>query len=169
MLRGMDELVTTSHASLSQPAAAVDPRTDQQAAALSDAAADLAAVLPTRVEAAVVRALADGPAPRQLADLHHAVAVVAEALQAERLGRLGDIELLVDLVSADADAIRTRIAQLDERVSRLADSLDGLVSAIEQLTPVVTGVSEKLDRRVRISVHTEPGAQPFAAPASGEP
>ena len=36
-----------------------------------------------------------------------------------------------------------------------------LVAAVEALTPVVANVAEKLDRRVRISVQTEPGAQPF--------
>jgi hypothetical protein len=160
----MDELVTAANPPLTPSVPGAGQRGAHDVDALRDAASDLAAVLPTRIEAAVVRAMADAPAARQLADLQRAVALLSQALEAERLGRLGDVEVLVDLVSADADATRNRVARLDQRVTQLAVTLDRLVSAVEQLTPVVASVAEKLDRRVRISVHTEPGAEPFAAP-----
>jgi hypothetical protein len=44
--------------------------------------------------------------------------------------------------------------------------VEQLAAAVGALTPIVEHVSEKLDRRVRISVQTEPGAQPFGKPAS---
>ncbi len=72
-------------------------------------------------------------------------------LHAERLGRIGDIEVLVDLVAGAAEAQERRVAALEAQVRELT-------TAIGELTPVVANVSEKLDRRVRISVQTEPGA-----------
>jgi hypothetical protein len=125
--------------------------------AVRESVADLAAVLPTRIEAAVARALesADGaPLPRQIGELQRSIQKLSRDLHAERLGRIGDIEVLVDLIAAAAEASDRRVAALETQVTTL-------VAAVEALTPVVANVSEKLDRRVRISVQTEPGAQPF--------
>jgi hypothetical protein len=141
---------------------ALMPARETSVEAVRDSVADLAAVLPTRIEAAVARALesADGaPLPRQIMDLQRAVQGLSRDLHAERLGRIGDIEVLVDLVASAAEAQERRVAALEAQVREL-------VSAIGELTPVVAHVSEKLDRRVRISVQTEPGAEPFGKPAS---
>ncbi len=144
---------------LTGDATAVVSPPDTAATAARDAVADLAAVLPTRIEAAVARALssAEGkPLPTQVAELQRAVHTVARDLHAERLGRIGDLEALVDLIAAAAESQERRVAALEQAVA-------GLTAAVAALTPVVASVSEKLDRRVRISVQTEPGAQPFGA------
>ncbi len=125
--------------------------------AVRESVADLAAVLPTRIEAAVARALesSDGaPLPRQIGELQRAIQTLSRDLHSERLGRIGDVEVLVDLIAAAAEAQDRRVAALETQVTTL-------VAAVEALTPVVANVAEKLDRRVRISVQTEPGAQPF--------
>ena len=140
---------------------ALMPAREANIEAVRDSVADLAAVLPTRIEAAVARALesADGaPLPRQLDDLQRTVQGLARALHAERLGRIGDIEVLVDLIATAAEGQERRVAALEAQVQ-------ALTAAVGALTPVVEHVSEKLDRRVRISVQTEPGAQPFGQPA----
>ena len=141
---------------------ALMPARETSVEAVRDSVADLAAVLPTRIEAAVARALesADGaPLPRQITELQRAVQGLSRDLHAERLGRIGDIEVLVDLVAGAAEAQERRVAALEAQVRELT-------TVIAELTPVVANVSEKLDRRVRISVQTEPGAQPFGRPAS---
>ena len=117
---------------------------------------------PTRIEAAVARALesADGaPLPRQIGELQRAIQTLSRDLHSERLGRIGDVEVLVDLMVASAEAQDRRVAALEAQVT-------SLVAAVEALTPVVANVAEKLDRRVRISVQTEPGAQPFGNAAN---
>ena len=141
---------------------ALMPAREANIEAVRDSVADLAAVLPTRIEAAVARALesADGaPLPRQMDDLQRTVQGLARALHAERLGRIGDIEVLVDLIATAAETQDRRVAALEAQVQ-------ALTAAVAELTPVVANVSEKLDRRVRISVQTEPGAEPFGRPAS---
>ena len=141
---------------------ALMPARETSVEAVRDSVADLAAVLPTRIEAAVARALesADGaPLPRQITELQRAVQGLSRDLHAERLGRIGDIEVLVDLVAGAAEAQERRVAALEAQVRELT-------TVIGELTPVVANVSEKLDRRVRISVQTEPGTQPFGRPAS---
>ena len=137
-----------------------------RADAIREAAADLAAVLPTRVEAAVARALEtpDGVSiVRQVVEVQRAISALSRDLASERLGRVGDLEVLVDLIAAASAASRAEIGRLDSRVAALETSLQELAGAVDRLTPVVATVAEKLDRRVRISVHTEPGAVPFAA------
>jgi len=141
---------------------ALMPAREANIEAVRDSVADLAAVLPTRIEAAVARALesADGaPLPRQVTELQRAVQGLSRDLHAERLGRIGDIEVLVDLVAGAAEAQERRVVALEAQVREL-------VTAIGELTPVVANVSEKLDRRVRISVQTEPGAQAFGRPVT---
>jgi hypothetical protein len=141
---------------------ALMPARETSVEAVRDSVTDLAAVLPTRIEAAVARALesADGaPLPRQITELQRAVQGLSRDLHAERLGRIGDIEVLVDLVAGAAEAQERRVAALEAQVRELT-------TVIGELTPVVANVSEKLDRRVRISVQTEPGAQPFGRPGS---
>jgi hypothetical protein len=108
---------------------------------------ELSAVLPTRVEAAIGRALAEsGPGlGRRLDDLQaetteiaDAVARVEQDILAERLGRVEDMELMIELVRGGIGAIRGDIAQLNERVAGLVarlDRIDPVPAAGDQLPP----------------------------------
>jgi phage shock protein A len=146
-------------------------RTEEHVDAIRAAASDLAAVLPTRVEAAIARALesTDGtPLPRQVAEVQRSVTAIADAvrvvsrdLASERLGRVGDLEVLVDLVASSAETTRADVQRLDRRVSRLEATIGELQAALDRLAPIVATVSEKLDRRVRISVQTDPAVAVF--------
>jgi len=141
--------------------------------AMREAASDLAAVLPTRLESALERALEgpDGvPLPRRLADVQSslhatsdAVRRVGEDLARERIGRVQDLEVLVDLVADAAATGRGDVALLEERVARLAADVATLAEIVAALAPTIQAISDKLDRRVRISVRTEPGSVPEIA------
>ena len=139
-------------------------------AAMREATSGPAAVLPTRLESAVERALEgpDGvPLPRRLADVQSslhatadAVRHVGEDLARERIGRIQDLEVLVDLVADAAATGRGDVARLEERVARLAADVATLAEIVAALAPTIQAISDKLDRRVRISVRTEPGSLP---------
>jgi hypothetical protein len=96
-------------------------------------AKELSAVLPTRIEAAIGRALADGgtglgrrleDVQADTAEIADTVARVEQDLLAERLGRVEDMELLIEVVSGGIAAIRADIGQLNDRVAELAARLD---------------------------------------------
>jgi hypothetical protein len=96
-------------------------------------AKELSAVLPTRVEAAIGRALADGgtglgrrldAVQADTAEIADTVARVEHDLLAERLGRVEDMELLIELVSGGIAAIRADIGQLNDRVAEVVARLD---------------------------------------------
>jgi hypothetical protein len=108
-------------------------RADARVGEANAAARELSAVLPTRVEAAIERALADdagGLGPRLDAvrvgteGIAEAVARVEHDLVAERLGRIEDLEALIALVSSGIAAIRADVGRLDGRISELSDRLD---------------------------------------------
>ena len=146
-------------------------RTEEHVDAIRSAATDLTAVLPTRIEAAVARALATpdgGSLPRQVSEIQRAVTAIADAvrvvsrdLQSERLGRVGDLEVLVDLIASSAESTRGDLQRLDRRVAALEEALVGLADTVGRLVPTVENVNEKLDRRIRISVQTDPAATTF--------
>jgi hypothetical protein len=103
-------------------------RSEQHVDELRRSASELAAILPTRVEAAVARALGEdeGGLGRRLdtvldrsGQLNAAVERVERDLLAERMARVEDLEVLVNLVSgglgalrADLRALRTDLAEL---------------------------------------------------------
>jgi hypothetical protein len=109
-------------------------RSERHVDELRRSASELAAILPTRVEAAVARALGEdeGGLGRRLdsvldqsAHLTAAVERVENDLLAERMARVEDLEVLVDLVSgglsalrADLRAVRTELAGLQAVVGR---------------------------------------------------
>jgi hypothetical protein len=99
---------------------------------------ELSAVLPTRLEAAIQRALGDdlsGVGPR-LESVHatgeeiaDTVARVERDLVAERLGRIEDMEALVALISGGISAIRADLSELNGRVAALAERVDAKAGA----------------------------------------
>jgi hypothetical protein len=109
-------------------------RSERHVDELRRSASELAAILPTRVEAAVARALGEdeGGLGRRLdaaldqgAQVTAAVERVERDLLAERMARVEDLEVLVDLVSgglsalrADLRAVRTELAGLQAVVGQ---------------------------------------------------
>ena len=109
-------------------------RSERHVDELRRSASELAAILPTRVEAAVARALGEdeGGLGRRLdhvvdqnGSLAAAIERVENDLLAERMARVEDLEVLVDLVSggltslrADLRAVRSELAELQAVVGR---------------------------------------------------
>jgi hypothetical protein len=134
----------------------------------SAAARELTAVLPTRVEAAVGRALADdqaGVARRidevrsSTDEISEAVARVEHDLVSERLGRIEDLEALVALISSGISAIRSDMGQLNARVAELATRLDGVVPPAAE--PPATPAPPAGRHAYRsLFARTEPRAEP---------
>lgn len=108
-------------------------RVDVRSGETSSAARELSAVLPTRVEAAVERAVAESAAGvgQRLDAVHESTEEIADAiarieadLVAERLARIEDLEALVALMSSGITAIRADVARLNERVADLSAALE---------------------------------------------
>jgi hypothetical protein len=109
-------------------------RSEQHVDELRRSASELAAILPTRVEAAVARALGEdeGGLGRRLdrvVDQTGQLAAAVERLEgdllAERMARVEDLEVLVELVSggltslrADLRSVRRELAELQAVVGR---------------------------------------------------
>jgi hypothetical protein len=106
-------------------------RTEAHLQELRGAAEMLAGILPTRVEAAVARALDDGGLDRRLdgvrgevRDTAAAVARIEQDLVAERVARIEDLELVIDLLAQGLDAVRTDVARLSDRLEGIAARID---------------------------------------------
>jgi chromosome segregation ATPase len=133
------------------------------------ATAELRSVLPTRVEAAVSRALlgADGGAlGRRLDDLHAvsaettaAVRTIADDVLAERITRVEDLELVVDLLSRGFSATRADVQRLERRVERFESRLDRIDGALRRIEASMV--------RITAAVERDPGGRstppPFAS------
>jgi phage shock protein A len=108
-------------------------RVEQRAGEANASAKELSAVLPTRVEAAVERAVSDNATGvgRRLDAVHATTEEVADAiarleddLLAERLARIEDLEALIALVTTGVGAIRGDLARLESRVTELSAQLE---------------------------------------------
>jgi hypothetical protein len=138
-------------------ATALLSRAEAHLSELRSAAQLLSAVLPTRVEAAVARAVGehDGGLGRQLAEVRGelretaaAVARVEHDLLADRVGRIEDLELVVQLLARGIDAVR-------EDVSGLARSLDALAQRLDEPLQVTVERPRQLGVR-HLFTSTEP-------------
>jgi hypothetical protein len=145
-------------------------RVDARAGEFNAAARELSAVLPTRVEAAIGRVLADdaGGVGRRLDAVHAGTEEIAETvarverdLLAERLGRIEDLEALVGLVSSGIAAIRGDVSRLNQRIDELAGRLDQLGAPPAQAPEAPAAEQASGGRRAYRSLfaRTEPGAQ----------
>ena len=103
-------------------------RSEQHVDELRRSASELAAILPTRVEAAVARALGEdeGGLGRRLdtvldrsGQLNAAVERVERDLLAERMARVEDLEVLVDLVSGGLTALRADLRAVRRELAAL--------------------------------------------------
>jgi len=103
-------------------------RSERHVDELRRSASELAAILPTRVEAAVARALGEdeGGLGRRLdtvldqsGRLTAAVDRVERDLLAERMARVEDLEVLVDLVSGGLSALRADLRSVRKELAEL--------------------------------------------------
>jgi hypothetical protein len=134
---------------------------------LRSTAAALEESLPARVERAVERALSSHPDGRNLEELRDLLRGIARQVEqvnrdllAERLGRVEDLELVVDLIS-------TGMAALRQDVATLAAAVDGVGGGVES-------VIDKLDQPLQVTVerpHRAAGVRDLFQPTggSGEP
>jgi len=103
-------------------------RSERHVDELRRSASELAAILPTRVEAAVARALGEdegglGRRIDQVVDqtggLAAAVERVESDLLAERMSRVEDLEVLVGLISGGLSALRTELRAMRGEIAEL--------------------------------------------------
>ncbi len=138
--------------------AALD-RAQHHADALRGTAAELRAVLPTRVEAAVARALGDergDGSSRRIGDMARTLSQTAETVQAtsedirrERLARVQDLETLVDLIAAGHSAMRRDVAAIERRL----DAISGLVAQLAVQTSSLLAAQHEVRARLEAPIH----------------
>ncbi len=106
---------------------------------LRTTASELERSLPGRIEEAVGRALADSTSSRRLGevrDLMTGLAAQVDQLNrdvlAERLGRVEDLELVVELISSGISALREDMAGLAAGVNRAGSGVDAVIEKLDQ-------------------------------------
>jgi hypothetical protein len=126
------------------PAAMPDLRTilaraEANVGELRQTAAALEQSLPETVERAVERAMDERATPRRLAELRELVRSLAGQMEqvnrdllAERLGRIEDLELLVDLISSGMAALRQDVADVSGSITRMNSSVTGVAARLDQ-------------------------------------
>jgi hypothetical protein len=139
-------------------------RSEQRVDELRRSASELAAILPTRVEAAVARALGEdeGGLGRRLdtvldrsGQLNAAVERVERDLLAERMARVEDLEVLVDLVSGGLSALRADLRSVRRELAELQAVVGQplqLTVAREQSADAVASDGRPAALRVRASI-----------------
>ena len=136
---------------------------------LRGTARELAAILPTRVEAAVARALGqdEGGLGRQLGDVlgetlqnGSALDRVERDLLAERMARVDDLEIIVRLISSGVASLKREIAVLAERVEALQGTLERpLTLTLERPADPGPAAGAETNPSVRIGAQVESIAQ----------
>jgi hypothetical protein len=124
-------------------------RAEANVGELRQTAVNLEQSLPEAVERAVERAMDERSTPRRLSELRELVRSLAGQMEqvnrdllAERLGRIEDLELLVDLISSGMAALRQDVADVSGSVARMNSS--------------VTGVAARLDQPLQVTVERPP-------------
>lgn len=132
---------------------------------LRGTARELAAILPTRVEAAVARALGqdEGGLGRQLGDVlgetlqnGSALDRVERDLLAERMARVDDLEIMVRLITSGVASLKSEIAVLAERVEALQGTLERpLTLTLERPADPGPAADAETNPSVRIGAQVE--------------
>ncbi|MEY2568792.1 MAG: hypothetical protein QOE35_3321, partial [Actinomycetota bacterium] len=139
------------HVEGSQPDAPVEPRpavpdlrtilarAESHVEQLRSTAATLERRLPAEVERAVERAMAQHGDERRLTELRHAIAAIARQVEqvnrdllAERLGRVEDLELVVDLITTGMAEMRSDTATVGAMVDRVGGGVDAVLEKLDQ-------------------------------------
>ena len=126
---------------------------------VKEIAADLRAVLPTRIEAAVARALDahEGTGvDHRVAELHALAIDTAQRtraraadVRAERVGRVEDLEVVVDVLVDGLGAVRGDVARLEARSQRIEKELERITWALDR-------VGSQLERIADADASTQP-------------
>lgn len=132
---------------------------------LRGTARELAAILPTRVEAAVARALGEdeGGLGRRLdgvlgETLQNGSALdrVERDLLAERMARVDDLEIVVRLIASGVASLKQEIALLAERIDGLQGTLDRpLTLTLERPADPPSPPAAETNPSVRIGAQVE--------------
>src|SRR5437588_2474583 len=106
---------------------------------LRSAAAALSRELPDRIEQAVERVLDDHSSSRRMGELRDILVELTEQvdqlnrdLLLERLGRIEDLELVVELVSSGVASVRQDVAGLSGELTRVTSGVDAVIEKLEQ-------------------------------------
>ena len=176
LYRRIQELRTRARADRAPGAAADTPaipdlrtilaRAEANVGELRTTASSLERSLPEAVERAVERAMDERSTPRRLAELTDLVRSLAGQVEQvnrdllnERLGRVEDLELLVDLMSTGMSALRQDVADATNVLTRMASSVNGVAARLDQ--PLQVTVERPRQPGVRdLFRSTEPQDQP---------
>ena len=122
---------------------------------VKEIAADLRSVLPTRIEAAVSRALdahEGGGVDHRVAELHALAADTAQRtralaadVRADRLSRIEDLEVVVDLLAEGLGAVRGDVAKLEARSERIERELERITWAIDRVGTQLERIADDAD------------------------
>jgi len=114
-------------------------RAEANVGELRQTAAALEQSLPETVERAIERAMDERSTPRRLVELRELVRSLAGQMEqvnrdllAERLGRIEDLELLVDLLSSGMAALRQDMADVSGTLARMNSSVNGVAAKLDQ-------------------------------------
>jgi methyl-accepting chemotaxis protein len=148
-------------------------RAEANVGELRQTAAALEQSLPEAVERAVERAMDERTTPRRLDELRDLVRALAgqmdqvnRDLLTERLGRIEDLELLVDLISTGMASLRQDMSDVTTMVSRMNTSMTGVAARLDQ--PLQVTVERPRQSGVRdLFRPTEQQEEPDPAPRRG--
>jgi chromosome segregation ATPase len=114
-------------------------RAEANVGELRQTAAALEQSLPETVERAIERAMDERSTPRRLVELRELVRSLAGQMEqvnrdllAERLGRIEDLELLVDLISTGMASLRQDVADVSGTIARMTSSVNGVAARLDQ-------------------------------------
>jgi hypothetical protein len=114
-------------------------RAEANVGELRQTASALEQSLPEAVERAIERAMDERSTPRRLVELRELVRSLAGQMEqvnrdllAERLGRIEDLELLVDLISTGMASLRQDVADVSGTINRMTSSVNGVAARLDQ-------------------------------------
>lgn len=114
-------------------------RAEANVGELRQTAVALEQSLPEAVERAIERAMDERSTPRRLVELRELVRSLAGQMEqvnrdllAERLGRIEDLELLVDLISTGMASLRQDVADVGGTIARMNSSVNGVAARLDQ-------------------------------------
>jgi hypothetical protein len=114
-------------------------RAERHVEDLRSTASELERSLPPRIEQAVERALTEHGSARRIGELRDLMTGLAGQVEqlnrdllAERLGRVEDLELVVELISSGVAALREDMSSLAADVSRAGSGVEAVIDRLDQ-------------------------------------